>query len=80
MIRLDNNKVNYERQAYSFFKLLGDFGGFNDALIFLVGNFTALYGSRMFSASIASTLPIEKRKKRHQEKEERLREKIEQGN
>ena len=75
-LRLDDSKVNYERQAYSFFQLLGDFGGFNDALIFLVGNFTALYGSRMFSASIASTLPTEKRENRHQENEEILLGKI----
>jgi len=29
------NKVNYERRIYSFFDMLGDVGGLNDALVLI---------------------------------------------
>ena len=43
--------------------LLGDFGGFNDALFFFGGLFLASYTSRIYSASIAAELPIKNNKK-----------------
>ena len=43
--------------------LLGDFGGFNDAIIFLVSTLFARYSAQMFEASIAATLNNATRKK-----------------
>ena len=36
--------------------LLGDFGGFNDAIIFIVSTIFAGYSARMYEATIATTL------------------------
>ena len=55
---LSTNKVVQERQAYTFMELLGDFGGFNDALFFIIGALMSLYSSRMYLASIATELPL----------------------
>ena len=35
----------YERKAYTFMDLLGDFGGFNDAIIFIVSTIFAGYSA-----------------------------------
>ena len=51
---MGDNKSIYKRQAYTILSLLGDFGGFTDALVLLVGIFASTYSARMFSAAIAS--------------------------
>ena len=48
-IDLGTNSVIQKRQAYTFFDLLGDFGGFNDAIIFLLSLPMSLYSSAMYS-------------------------------
>ena len=53
---MSDNITYYERKAYTFMDLLGDFGGFNDAIIFILSTIFAGYSSRMFEASIATTL------------------------
>ena len=53
----------YERRAYTFMDLLGDFGGFNDAIIFIVSTVFASYSASMFEATIASSLDHIKRKR-----------------
>ena len=55
---MGSKKKTILRQAYTFLDLLGDFGGFNDALFFFGGIFLASYSSRMFMSSIAAELPI----------------------
>ena len=44
----------YERRAYTLMDLLGDFGGFNDAIIFIVSTVLAGYSARMYEANIAT--------------------------
>ena len=55
---LTPNKVIQSRQAYTFMGLLGDFGGFNDALLLILGLVGSLYSSRMYLASVAAELPF----------------------
>ena len=43
--------------------LLGDFGGFNDAIILIVSTVLAKYSARMYEANIATNLDHAKRKK-----------------
>ena len=47
----------YEREAYTILNLLGDFGGFTDALVLIISLFTSVYSARMFNAAIAAELP-----------------------
>ena len=59
-----SESVTYsERRAYTFMDLLGDFGGFNDAIVFIVSTIFAGYGARMYEASIAKKLKITSRKR-----------------
>ena len=57
IIQMGDNKSIYKRQAYTILSLLGDFGGFVDALVLLLGLFARFYGAKMFLASISSELP-----------------------
>ena len=43
--------------------LLGDFGGFNDAIIFIISTVFAGYSARMYEANIATSLDHVKKKK-----------------
>lgn len=54
---MSDKKSVYQREAYTALSLLGDFGGFTDALKLIVGVFTSFYGARMYQAAIASELP-----------------------
>ena len=45
LYELSTKKKSYEREAYTILELLGDFGGFNDALLMLVGLVTSFYSS-----------------------------------
>ena len=54
---MGDNKSIYKREAYTILSLLGDFGGFADALVLLIGLITSFYSARMFTAAIASELP-----------------------
>ena len=62
-LKMGNNKSIYKREAYTILSLLGDFGGFTDALVLLVGTFTSFYSAKMFNAAIASELPYSHRGK-----------------
>ena len=53
---MGNKKTFYTREAYTFFELLGDFGGFNESLFMIVGFLTSFYGSQMYQAAIAKEL------------------------
>ena len=55
-ISLTNEKNFYQRKAYTFLTLLGDFGGFNDAIIFLINAFMGIYSAKMYLAQISSEL------------------------
>ena len=57
-IFLSKKKNSYERQPYTIFALLGDFGGFNGAILGFASFFLSFYSSRMFSASLLEDLPV----------------------
>ena len=47
-MRLSRERKVLSRTAYTLFDLLGDFGGFNDAIIFLISFPMSFYSSSMF--------------------------------
>ena len=53
-INLSIDKNLYSRTAYTLLDLLGDFGGFTDAIIFIFGTVMSFYSASMYEASIAS--------------------------
>ena len=55
---MSNKKNFYSRSAYTFLTLLGDFGGFNDAIVFLISLFMSSYSAKMYAAHITSELPL----------------------
>ena len=54
---MGKNKTLYKREAYTALSLLGDFGGFTDALTLIFGLFTSVYSSKMFTAATAEEIP-----------------------
>ena len=58
-IRLSSNKKVEKRQAYTILDLLGDFGGFNDAVYFLLSIPMSIYSSSMYSKHIASLFRLQ---------------------
>ena len=59
-IKLSDDKKIERRSAYTSFDLLGDFGGFNDAIYFLLSLPLGIYSSSMFSRHIASLYNVQK--------------------
>ena len=53
-IRLSRNQKVLSRTAYTLFDLLGDFGGFNDAIYLLFSVPMSFYSSAMFKKFIAN--------------------------
>ena len=49
VFRLSDSKKFETRQAYTLLELLGDFGGFNDAIYFLISFPMSFYTSSMFN-------------------------------
>ena len=54
---MGDNKSIYKREAYTVLNLLGDFGGFSDALALIFGLFFSFYSTNMFKATIAGEIP-----------------------
>ena len=57
---LSDKRTNYEREAYTFFQLIGDVGGFNSAIIFLPAFLMSYYNSHMYQLETAQEIPIRK--------------------
>ena len=53
---MGDNKSIYKREAYTILSLLGDFGGFTDALHLIIGLFASFYSAKMFTAAIAAEI------------------------
>ena len=49
-IYLSSRKNEIERQVYSVFTLLGDFGGFNGAIVMFPSYHMSFYSARMFNS------------------------------
>ena len=54
---MGDNKAVYKREAYTALSLLGDFGGFTDALALIFGLISSVYSAKMFNAAIAEEIP-----------------------
>ena len=52
-IQLSDTRVKYSRSKYTLFILLGDFGGFNGAVLMFPAMLLSLYSQRMFTAAVA---------------------------
>ena len=50
---MGNNKSVFKREAYTILSLLGDFGGFADALALLIGLNAFHYSAKMYTAAIS---------------------------
>ena len=61
---ISNQKYEYEREFYTLMTLVGDIGGFQGAVIMLPAFLMSLYTPKMFEVSIASEMPIKKKRKR----------------
>ena len=61
---MSKNKRVESRQAYTLFDLLGDFGGFNDAIYFLLSLPMGMYSSSMYTKHIASLINVTKKPKK----------------
>ena len=48
VLQLSANKYIYERNVYTFFKLIGDVGGFNGAIVIVPTFLMAIYSERMY--------------------------------
>ena len=64
---MGDNKSIYKREAYTILSLLGDFGGFTDALALIIGLFVSFYSAKMFTAAIAQELPYSDRSKQSEQ-------------
>ena len=62
-IELSLDKKVERRIAYTFLDLLGDFGGFNDAIYMLLSIPLGYYSSSMYSRHIASFFKVRGRRK-----------------
>ena len=60
IIELSDTKNTYKREPYTFFALLGDFGGFNGAIIMFPALLMSFYTPRMYAAAVAQETPIRK--------------------
>ena len=63
-IELSDIRNSQSRSPYTVFILLGDFGGFQGAIILIPSFLMSLYSSRMFERSLASDVPLNLTKNR----------------
>ena len=64
VIALSSNSKVESRQAYTLFELLGDFGGFNDAIYFLLSLPMGFYSSAMYNQHVASLFRYKKKSRK----------------
>jgi len=56
--KLGTTRNDYERSPYTFFTLLGDIGGFYEAILLLPTFLMSFYSASMFQKSLTSDLPV----------------------
>ena len=61
---ISNQKYEHERRFYTLMTLVEDIGGFQGAIILLPAFLMSFYSPKMFEASIASRMPVKKKRKR----------------
>ena len=60
-MRVSDVRYEYERHDYTFFDLLGDFGGFIDGLTLIAYGLTKSYSKNMFQGSFLEKFPVNDR-------------------
>ena len=60
-LQLADIKRYNERQVYQIMSLFGDFGGFNDGILFLPAIVMSIYNSKMFSKAVSTLFPVKHR-------------------
>ena len=61
-------KQSYQRKAYTFLTLLGDYGGFNGAIVFLLSFLMTSYSANLYESAIAGELKYQQRKAKTSQK------------
>lgn len=56
--KLGTTRNDYERSPYTFFTLLGDIGGFYEAIYIFPAFFMSFYSASMFQKSLTSDFPV----------------------
>ena len=58
IIELSNQHKIIERKQYTIFTLIGDFGGFNAAVLSIPAIFMGFYAEKMFKAAVLEEIPV----------------------
>ena len=73
LIELSDTRNIYTREPYTAFALLGDFGGFNGAIIMFPALLMSFYTPRMYAAAVAHDTPVrEPRSRNSKQKQHQL--------
>lgn len=78
-MRLDDVRYEYERHDYTFFEMLGDFGGFIDGLTLIAYGLTKSYSKNMFKGSFLEKFPVFDRQSTEAQAKSQAREKLRNG-
>ena len=60
---MSNQKYEHERRFYTFMTLVGDFGGFQGAIVIFPAIFMSFYALKKFETSLLASAPIKKRRR-----------------
>ena len=55
---LSDIEKTFEREVYTFMAVLGDFGGFNDGIVFIPAILMSIYSNKMYLMSLFALLPV----------------------
>ena len=55
---MSNNKHIHERKSQTILNIVGDIGGFNDAILLLFGPLILIYSSKSFDLSVPKGQPV----------------------
>ena len=78
-VSLGDTKKVYERTAYTLFTLLGDFGGFNGAIIIFPAYLMSQFSSNKYSQAVYKGVHIRKTKKKQSVNQTTLRNQLASG-
>ena len=57
---LSDIEKTFEREVYTFMAVLGDFGGFNDGIVFIPAILMSIYSNKMYLMSLFALLPVKR--------------------
>ena len=60
---LSDKQYSHERSAYTFLALIGDFGGFNGAIMVSQSLVLGIYSRLIFKAELTQEVPVRKQKR-----------------